>query len=454
MSRDEPRRGFATEVVARLKAAGFQALWAGGCVRDLILGLEPSDYDVATDATPEQVMGLFRRTVPVGVSFGVVRVLGPDGAGEVEVATFRSDGAYLDGRRPDSVTFGDPRLDAQRRDFTINGMFLDPTTGAILDFVGGRADLDAKLLRAIGDPAERFAEDKLRLVRAVRFAARFALAVDPATRASLEAMADRVRVVSAERIAQELRRILVHPSRSTAMNLAMDVCLVAAILPPLIRAKGLFQGKPVQPDGDLWDHTLLVLDLLPAEPSFPLAFAALLHDVGKPDAEGERHGRTTFHNHEQIGRTIANRLCRDLKLANHERERVSWLVEYHQYLGEATKLREAKLKRILAEPGIDELLALHRADALASTGDASHVDYCEAYLREEPAGPINPPPLLNGHDLARHGLKAGPQTKRHLEMVREAQLDRLIHSKKEALDWLDHQLANEAQTPAPQADQR
>ena len=456
MSKDEPRRGFATEVVARLKAAGFRALWAGGCVRDLILGLEPSDYDVATDATPEQVMGLFRRTVPVGVSFGVVRVLGPEDAGEVEVATFRSDGAYLDGRRPESVTFGDARLDAERRDFTINGMFLDPTTGEVLDFVGGRADLDAKILRAIGDPVARFAEDKLRLVRAVRFAARFGLAVEPATRSAVEAMADQVRVVSAERIAQEFRKMLVHPARSKAMDLAMDLGLVAAILPPLARAKGLFQGKPVQPRGDLWDHTLLVLELLPADPSFPLAFAALLHDVGKPDSKGLRNGRTTFHNHEQVGRAIADRLCRDLKLANQERERVDWLVEYHQYLGEATRLRESKLKRILAEPGIDELLALHRADALASTGDASHVDYCEAYLREEPAGPINPPPLLNGHDLARHGLKSGPRTKRHLEMVREAQLDRIIQSKKEALDWLDRQLASETSETSTesQADQR
>ena len=411
MPRDEARRAFATEVVARLKEAGFQALWAGGCVRDLILGLEPADYDVATSATPEQVMAIFRRTVPVGVSFGVVRVLGPEEAGEVEVATFRSDGAYLDGRRPESVQFGDARHDAERRDFTINGMFLDPLEGEVVDFVGGRADLDARVVRAIGHPADRFAEDKLRLVRAVRFAARFGMEIEPGTMAALKAMAGEVRVVSAERIAQELRKMLVHPTRARAMALAMEVGLIDAILPPLVRAKGLFQGKPVQPDGDLWDHTLLVLDLLPAESSFSLAFAALLHDAGKPDTKGLRNGRTSFHNHEQVGRAIADRLARDLKLANHERERVAWLVEYHQYLGEATRLREAKLKRILAEPGIDELLALHRADALASTGDAGHVDYCEAYLRDQPAGPINPPPLLNGHDLARHGLKSGPQTR-------------------------------------------
>ncbi len=453
MSSNDPRRAFATEVVARLRAAGFRALWAGGCVRDLILGREPADYDVAADATPEQVMGLFRRTIPVGVSFGVVRVLGPAGAGEVEVATFRSDGEYRDGRRPESVRFGDARLDAERRDFTINGMFLDPATGEVHDFVGGRADLDARVLRAIGDPAARFAEDKLRLLRAVRFAARFGLEIEATTRASVVAMADQVRVVAAERIAHELRRMLVHPSRSRAMDLAMETGLIAAVLPPLVRTKGLFQGKPVQPDGDLWDHIKLVLDLLPADPSFPLAFAALLHDVGKPETRALHHGRTTFHNHEQVGRAIADRTCRDLKLANADRERTTWLVEYHQYLGEAMKLREAKLKKILAEPGIDELLALHRADALASTADASHVDYCEMYLRDQPAGPINPPTLVNGHDLARHGIRPGPRTKVYLEMIREAQLDRAVHGKKEALDWLDRQIADQP-SPAPQADQR
>jgi len=441
----EAARSFAVEVVDRLRRAGFEALWAGGCVRDLILGHEPSDFDVATGATPEEVMGLFRRFVPVGASFGVVRVIGPEGAGDVEVATFRSDGAYVDGRRPESVHFGDARLDAERRDFTVNGMFLDPLTGEVIDHVGGRADLEARVLRAIGDPSARFAEDKLRLLRAVRFAARFGLEIDGATRSALVAMAPTVVMVAAERIAQELRRMLVHPTRSRAMDLAMAAGLIAAVLPPVARMKGLFQGKPVQPRGDLWDHTRLVLDLLPADPSFPLAFAALLHDVGKPDTKGLQNGRMTFHNHEQVGRSIADRLARALKLANAERERVTWLVEYHQYLGEATRLREAKLKRILAEPGIDELLALHRADALASTGDAAHVDYCESYLRDQPAGPISPPPLLTGHDLARHGLRPGPRFKSLLEQVYEAQLERAVQSKKEALEWLDRQLADEGQ---------
>lgn len=387
-------------------------------------------------------MARFRRTVPVGVSFGVVRVLGPPKAGEVEVATFRSDGAYVDGRRPESVTFGSPEEDASRRDFTINGMFLDPLSGEIRDFVGGRADLEAGIIRAIGDPAARFAEDKLRLLRAVRFASRFSFTIEPRTRAALESMAPQVRVVAAERIAQELQKILVDGSRCRGLNLAFEVGLVAAILPDLVPMKGLPQDKPAFPGGDLWDHTLAVLAMLGRAPSVPLAFAALLHDVGKPPTKGLRDGRFTYYNHEQVGARIADRIGRDLKLANADRERVAWLVEYHQYLGEARSLREAKLKRMLAMPGIEDLLALHRADALASTGDASVVDYCEAYLREEPAGPISPPPLLSGHDLVRHGLKPGPGFKALLEQVYDAQLEGAVRSKKEALEWIDRRLAD------------
>lgn len=436
-------RAFATEVVGRLRDGGFQALWAGGCVRDLTLGLTPSDYDVATDARPEQVMALFKkRTIPVGESFGVVRVRGPHGSGlEVEVATFRSDGAYVDGRRPESVVFSSPQLDAERRDFTINGMFLDPATGDVIDYVGGRADLQNHVLRAIGDPAARFREDKLRLLRAVRFAARFGLAIDPATRAALEAMADQLPVVAPERIAQELRRMLVHETRGVAMDLMLDTGLMAAVLPEVVAMKGVFQGKPVQPEGDLWDHTRLVLDNLPPAPSFPLAFAALLHDVGKPKTHEIHDGRFRFHHHEAVGRGIADAIGRRLRLSNAEREQTAWLVEFHQYLGNAKHLREAKLKRILAHPGINDLLALHRADALASHGDTSQIDYCEEYLRAEPTGPINPPPLLTGHDLVRHGLNPGRHFAVILDAVREAQLERAVHGKREALEWVDRKIA-------------
>ena len=443
MSEAQARRDFALEVVLRLRRAGFQALWAGGCVRDLLLGLVPVDYDVATDATPEQVMlSLPFRAITVGISFGVVRIRHPRMQGiEVEVATFRSDSAYVDGRRPAAVVFSSPELDAARRDFTINGMFMDPESSQVIDYVGGLDDLRNQVLRAIGDPAERFREDKLRLLRAIRFAARFNLEIEPNTLQSLRAMAGEVVVVSPERIAQELRRMLVHENRAQAMNMALEVGLVAAILPPLVDMRGLFQGKPVQPEGDLWDHTMLVLRLLPVRPSFTLAFAALVHDVGKPFTRANHHGRTSFHSHDQVGSRIADRLCRNLRLSNVERERITWLVAFHQYLGEAKKLREAKLKRVLAQPGIDELLALHRADALASTGDTEHVDYCAYYLENQPAGPINPPPLLTGHDLVRHGLEPGAHFSVILETVREAQLEGKVQSKREALDWVERYMA-------------
>ena len=443
MSEAQARRDFALEVVLRLRRAGFQALWAGGCVRDLLLGLVPVDYDVATDATPEQVMlSLPFRAITVGISFGVVRIRHPRMHGiEVEVATFRSDSAYVDGRRPAAVVFSSPQLDAARRDFTINGMFMDPESSQVIDYVGGLDDLRNQVLRAIGDPAERFREDKLRLLRAIRFAARFNLEIEPNTWQSLRAMAGEVVVVSPERIAQELRRMLVHENRAQAMNMALEVGLLAAILPPLVDMRGLFQGKPVQPEGDLWDHTMLVLRLLPVRPSFTLAFAALVHDVGKPFTRANHHGRTSFHSHDQVGSRIADRLCRNLRLSNVERERITWLVAFHQYLGEAKKLREAKLKRVLAQPGIDELLALHRADALASTGDTEHVDYCAYYLENQPAGPINPPPLLTGHDLVRHGLEPGAHFAVILETIREAQLEGRVQSKREVLDWVDRYMA-------------
>jgi poly(A) polymerase len=401
----ESRRDFAVSVVAGLREAGHKAYFAGGCVRDLLLGLEPTDFDVATSARPEEVMRLFRRTLAVGASFGVVKVLGPRGAGEVEVATFRSDGVYLDGRRPLSVTFSTAELDASRRDFTINGMFLDPTDGRVIDFVGGRDDLARKLLRAIGDSSARFAEDKLRLLRAVRFAARFGLEIEPATRAAISSMAAEVTTVSAERIAQELRKMLVHPSRTLAMRLALETGLVAAVLPPVAAL-----------DRDSWERTMRVLDVLPEGVSFPLSFAALLIEVGR---EGVL--------------STSDRL----KLANAERDRAVWLVEHRRSLAEPRTLRESKLKRLLASDGIDELLALHRAYAQASGLDSSHVAFCEDYIRTEPAGPIDPPPLLNGHDLMEHGLRPGPRFARLLEEVRDAQLDRTIATKEEALALVD-----------------
>jgi poly(A) polymerase len=427
-------REFAFDVVRRLKGAGFEALWAGGCVRDELLGLVPKDYDVATSALPEQVRRLFRRTVPVGAAFGVIEVLGPRPL-RVQVATFRSDVAYSDGRRPDAVVFSSPREDALRRDFTINGMFFDPLEGRLIDHVGGQDDLRQRVLRAIGDPAQRFTEDKLRMLRAARMATRFELTVEPATAAAIRAMAHELPVVSAERVADELRKLLVDPRRARGVALLDELGLVAVVLPELLEMKGLPQGPPGAPTGDLWEHVLRVLGLLGPKVSFPLAFAALLHDVGKRRMAGRTPERYTFYGHEHVGRRMASDICLRLKLSNEERERVAWLVERHQYLADAPQMRVSKLKGLLAHPGIGELLALHRADALASGRGTEHVDYCEQKLREWTAsGQLNPPSLITGDDLKALGLTPGPLYKELLDAAREAQLEGRVATREAALD--------------------
>jgi tRNA nucleotidyltransferase/poly(A) polymerase len=437
-------REFAVDVVRRLQEAGYQALWAGGCVRDELLGGQPTDYDVATSARPEEVRQLFRRTIEVGLAFGVVNVLGPrtpSGPLQVEVATFRADVSYSDGRHPDEVRFASAREDALRRDFTINGMFYDPVRGETVDFVGGKEDLQARMLRAIGDPLLRFSEDKLRLLRAVRFATRFDLTIEPATSTAVKRMARAITVVSAERIAKELRMILVSPERARGMTLMYELGLVAALLPELLPMKGLPQGPPGAPTGDLWDHVLRVLDLLGSEPSFPLALAALLHDVGKPRTVGRTPDRYTFYGHEHVGSRLADDICARLKLSNAERERVAWLVDKHQVLCDARHMRTSKLKALLIHPGIRELLALHRVDALASGRSTDHVEYCEGLLRSWTEEDLNPAPLLTGYDLTEMGLQPGPLFKRVLAAVREAQLEGIVKTREEALQLVKRLLA-------------
>jgi poly(A) polymerase len=452
-------REFAVDVVRRLRDAGHEALWAGGCVRDQLLGVTPKDYDVATSARPEAVRQLFRRTIAVGASFGVIEVLGPrteQGPLKVQVATFRSDGSYIDGRHPVEVVFSSAREDALRRDFTINGMFYDPLGDQVIDYVGGRMDLEARLLRAIGDPVQRFDEDKLRMLRAVRLASRFDFAIEPGTAAATQAHAPSIAVVSAERIADELRKLLVDPHRSRGMRLFVDLGLAAVLMPELLPMRGLPQGLP-HPDGptlpppglpgtdsdegtDLWGHVLRVLDLLGPAPSFPLALAALLHDVGKPRTVGRTPDRYTFHGHEHVGRRMAEVICLRLKLSNEERERVEWLVDKHQLLADARKMRSSKLKPLLAHPGIRELLALHRADALASEKSTDHVEYCEQLLAEWTDDDLTPAPLVTGHDLARLGLEPGPLFKKLLDAVREAQLDGTSRTPAEALALVERLL--------------
>ena len=363
----------------------------------------------------------------------MVEVLGPRDNPEplsVEVATFRADVSYSDGRHPDHVVFSSPREDALRRDFTINGMFFDPLTGQLVDHVGGQADLAAGVLRAIGDPVVRFTEDKLRLLRAVRIAARFQFAIDPATRAAVAKMASQINVVSAERIANEVQQILVHPHRVVGMNLLSELGLAAAILPEIVQMRGLPQGPPAAPTGDLWDHVMRVLDLLGPEPSFCLAMAALLHDVGKPRTIARTAERYTFHGHEHVGRRLAVEIAERLKLSNAERDAIAWLVEKHQILADARSMRSSKLKPLLIHPGIRELLALHRADALASGHSVDHVDYCESLLAIWGPEELDPLPLLTGDDLKELGVPTGPIYKNLLTAVREAQLDGAAEQKR------------------------
>ncbi|MBM4067664.1 MAG: CCA tRNA nucleotidyltransferase [Planctomycetes bacterium] len=435
-------REFAISVVKRLHEAGYEALWAGGCVRDELLGRKPEDYDIATNALPEQVRKLFRRSIAVGASFGVIEVLGPKPL-TVEVATFRSDVSYSDGRHPDAVIFSTAQDDALRRDFTINGMFFDPLNDRLIDFVGGQGDLRAKVLRAIGKPPERFREDKLRLLRGVRIATCFDLEIEPVTAAAIKAMAGEITVVSAERIAEELRKLLLHSRRARGVELLRELGLIAALLPELLPMVGLPQGPPAAPTGDLWEHVLRVLDLLGEGISFPLALAALLHDVGKPRTVGRTPDRYTFYYHEHVGARLASDISLRLKLSNDDRARIAWLVEKHIILCDARQMRTSKLKPLLAHPGIGELLALHRADARAWGKSEDHVDYCEFLLNEWTDADLNPPAILTGHDLTRHGLEPGPKFKLLLDAVREAQLDGQVKDKQQALELVDRLLAEQ-----------
>lgn len=435
------QREFALSIVQRLREAGHEAYWAGGCVRDSLLGRRPKDYDVATDARPTQIRELFgrRKTLDIGAAFGVVAVVGPQRSGIVEVTTFRHDAPYSDGRHPDDVTFTTANEDAQRRDFTINGLFYDPLaedeSRRVIDFVGGVEDLGRRVVRAIGDPRARFAEDKLRMLRGVRFAATFDFALDDATRAAIAELAPTLTVVSAERIAQEMRALLVLPARARAAQLLRDTGLLAVILPELVP----LTARPVEAGradlGSLWQRTLDVLARL-AEPNFPLALAALLHAAGwqgrePPHGEGAR-----------AAAEVAQQVARRWRLSNQESEHAAWLVERHRVLLPCEKMPWSRLQPLLVREGIDDLLQLHAAIAQSAGHDTSHIDYCRRRL-ELPPDELNPHPLLTGDDLISHGVPPGRIYKTLLETVRDAQLDKRIHNPDEAMLLVDRVLNEE-----------
>jgi poly(A) polymerase len=412
MSTSDPKREFAVEVVRRLQDAGFRALWAGGCVRDFLMGRIPQDYDVATDARPESVRELFgrRRTLAVGASFGVIVVVGSKAAGNVEVATFRTEGPYVDGRRPEHVVFSTPQEDAQRRDITINGMFYDPIAERVYDYVGGEQDLAAGIVRAIGNPADRMSEDKLRLLRTVRFTATLEFELDPATADSVRAQARDIRVVSAERITQELRKMLLDPHRRRAMELTRQLGLLVEIVPELAPVLG---SGPSDDANSEWTRTLRRLPLL-NEPGFELATAALLLSV--PDAG-----------------SAAGRICKRLRMSNEEAETIGWLLQRIADVRAAKTKSLAELKRLLVHPSAWDLIELARVDTLARDGDLSPVLHCEEFLRQTPAARLDPPPLISGAELIAIGLRPGKLFGRILDAVRDAQLNEEISTKDEAM---------------------
>src|ERR1035437_7646270 len=458
----------ATEIVRILRERGHQAYFAGGCVRDLLLGREPADYDVATDATPQQVMQIFPQTYGVGAQFGVVLVpCGPSStkphrkewitaAGArialtssrnvVEGATFRSDVGYSDGRHPDEVRFSkDPREDVQRRDFTINGMMLDPlvfdtTTNGILDFVGGRDDLNAGIVRAIGDPERRFAEDKLRTLRAVRFAARFDYTIDPATMSAIQHLAPQIHQVSCERVREELTKMLTEGRPRRAFQLLDSSGLLPEVLPEIAVMKGVEQPPQYHPEGDVFVHTLLLLEKLQADSSgsvsTTLAWGALLHDVGKPPTFRVAPDRIRFDGHVDVGVKMAAEICHRLRFSNDDTDQILALVANHTRFADVERMKQSTLKRFLRLPAFDEHLELLRIDCLSSHGQLDAYEYSQEQLRSIPPEAIRPTPLITGQDLIEAGYEPSPRFKEVLSAVEDAQLEGRLTSREAAMEFV------------------
>jgi poly(A) polymerase len=440
-----------------MRALGHAAFFAGGCVRDLLLGVEPKDFDVATSATPELVQAAFPRTESVGAHFGVVLVIERNSSSSneteaeervaTEVATFRHDGAYSDGRRPDAVQFSlDPREDVLRRDFTINGLLLDAIAyeagdrieDCVLDFVGGRGDLNARLVRAIGEPQLRFAEDKLRMLRAVRFAARLEFAIERRTMDAIWQQAETVNVVSAERVREELTKILTGGGAQRGFELLDESRLLAEVLPEVKRMQGVEQPPQYHPEGDVWTHTLMLLDQLPAGASPTLAWGMLLHDVGKPATftppdPAKPGDRIRFNGHVDVGVAVARTILTRLRFSGDDADQILALIKHHMQFGDVMQMKQSTLKRFLRLPKFEEHLALHRADCLSSHGNLDMYAFAKQRYEDLGEEQIRPRLLLTGEDLIAAGYKPGPQFRVMLEAAEDAQLEGTIATKKEAL---------------------
>ena len=434
----------ARKIAERLRDRGHIAYFAGGCVRDMVRGLTPKDYDIATDARPENVQALFPRTYAVGAHFGVIIVL-EDGF-QFEVATFRSDEAYIDGRHPSAVQFSSPEEDARRRDFTINGMFLDPASNKVIDLVGGQADIGAKLVRAIGEPGQRLAEDRLRMLRAVRFATALDYQIDERTWDALVASASSINQISGERIRDEVVRIFLSSNRVRGWDLLDASGLMSAILPELQAMKGVLQPEQFHPEGDVFVHTRLMLSLLPETVSVPLVFAVLFHDVAKPvTARVDETGRIRFNEHDRIGAEMTEAIMRRLRFSGAEIQAIVEMVRQHMVFKDTPKMRIAKLKRFMARPTFDEELELHRVDCQSSHRMLDNYEFLLRKRDEFANEPIIPPPLVRGDDLIAFGLKPGPKFGEILEAIETRQLEGKLRTRDEALNWVKshYSLGNE-----------
>jgi poly(A) polymerase len=438
-------RELAAEICRKLQSAGFKAYLVGGCVRDLVLGREPEDYDVATDAHPARVQELFPSSVDVGARFGVILVA-EDGA-QVEVATFRSDLGYSDGRHPDRVEYSSsPEEDVRRRDFTINGLMLDTETQQILDFVGGQEDLRRGIVRAIGTPELRLREDRLRMVRAVRFAARFGYLIDPATFRAITAAAPHITAVSAERLRDEITKLLTEGAARRGFELLDETGLLKACLPEVVAMKGVAQPPQFHPEGDVWVHTLLMLEHLAPGCPVTLAWAVLLHDVGKPStfASAEQTGdRIRFDGHAEIGARMSVAICRRLRFSLDDMQQIEALVANHLRFKDVFQMKPATLKRFARLAGFEEEhLALHRLDCLASHGNLDAYEFVRRFLRETPPEQVRPPRLLTGDDLKALGFRPGPLFKKILEAVEEGQLEGRLVRRDDAMDFVRREYLN------------
>jgi poly(A) polymerase len=429
-------RDLALHICQVLSSNGHQAYLVGGCVRDLELKREPADFDVATDAVPDRVLSLFPDSLTIGAKFGVILV--QEAGADVEVATFRSDVGYSDGRHPDRVDFTpSAEEDVRRRDFTINGLLLDPRTNQVLDFVGGREDLRVGVVRAIGDPDRRFGEDKLRMLRAVRFAARFGYRIDAATFDAIRKRAPEIIEVSAERLRDELTRVLTEGSARRAFELLDATGLLPPLLPGIARMKGVAQPPQFHPEGDVWVHTLMMLEGLPAGASPTLAWGVLLHDVGKPPTFTPPSGpgdRIRFDRHVEVGTVMTREICRALRFSNDDTEHIETLVANHLRFKDVFQMRPATLKRFVRLPRFDEHLELHRLDCLSSHRNLDAYNFVQSFLAETPPEQVRPQRLVTGEDLKEMGLPPGPLYKEILQAVEDAQLDGAIADRAKALE--------------------